>query len=235
MKRKKWFLFTILFLIIPITLSADDYQKSDSFFGSNNALTPFGNNQADSGFRKDDLFEKKNNYFDGKFEKKSKEKEKEAIKKQEKKIDNFFASEDSEIVSGSKIINIGLVVNAVNKKHFSQVMEKLMTTVDDFDLDSGHVYLNGLTFEKDDYILTPLIARGSSMSYHFTVPEQFNISLSPTWIIQTAEGLILLEGVKNLNRYINKKGEFVENGVPIEQRVSEREDNSFKGGSIFFE
>ena len=242
--KKIYIFLTTFFLTVPFPLNADDYQKSDGFFGSNNALTPLGKNQEfsefknNSEFEKGNLFEKDNSFFGEKFNDKKLSKthktnnEKE---KAQKSSNNIFASNNQEIVSGSKIISLGLVVNAINKKHFSQVMEKLMTTVDDFDLDAGQIYLNGIINESMYPLITPMVARGSIASSHFTIPEEFNISYSPTWIIQTSEGRILLEGVSNLRRYINKKGEFVEAGVPAEQRVGEREDNTFKGGSIFFE
>jgi len=225
------FIFYTLFLMFPICLIADDYQKSDKFFDANNALTPLGKNQNNTNYKKDSIFNKKLEYFNE--EEKKGEKKLNKEKTLEKKGDIIADSNDMELVSGNKIINLGLVVNGINKKHFTQVMEKFMTAVDDFDLDAGHIYFNGFYNTDDSSTTLPLVARGASVTFHYSIPEQFNISLSPTWIVQTADGLILLEGIKNLNRYINKKGEFVENGVPMEQRMSEREDNNFKGGSIF--
>lgn len=42
------------------------------------------------------------------------------------------------------------------------------------------------------------------------VPDEYKITHSPGWILDTARGRIMVEGIVKLGTYINEKGEFVE-------------------------
>lgn len=58
----------------------------------------------------------------------------------------------------------------------------------------------------------------SSLSLVDKVPDEFKITYSPGWILDTARGRIMVEGIIKLGTFINEKGEFVESMLKEEQK-----------------
>lgn len=50
------------------------------------------------------------------------------------------------------------------------------------------------------------------------VPDEFKMTYSPGWILDTARGRIMVEGIMKLGTFINEKGEFVESMLKDEQK-----------------
>lgn len=113
--------------------------------------------------------------------------------------------------SGTPIQSIGVILNGLDRKHFDQYLEELADVLKERKLPLGELYLIGTgraysSAEKDDYL------RKWSLPLNFihSPPKPYDkVSRSPTWIIQTAQGRILLEGLTNLSRYVNDRGELV--------------------------
>lgn len=118
------------------------------------------------------------------------------------------ASDDKE---GIKIIQIGLVSSAMNKEHLWENLQSLSDTVKRFDFLAGPIFMVGPKKAYDRLELEAAMGR-----YSMSLPDvrqhgpaKRDFSMSPTWILRTTKGEVILEGLP-LSKYINSRGEFVE-------------------------
>ena len=118
-----------------------------------------------------------------------------------------------------KVLSIGGVINAVDKTHFDAKLKELLEVVERYDLDVGFIWAIG---SVQNLMSSPealyLVARQGIVEAAEAAPEHYKIKMSPTWVLRTPEGEILLEATGPLAGHFNMKGEFVEK--PNEMRVS---------------
>jgi len=134
---------------------------------------------------------------------------------------------------GLKVLSIGAVINSYNEKHFNAEVDKLLKVADKYDLNVGEVFTIGPETKENTKNDLPLLARGAVIVPQFFIPAEYDIRVSPTWILTTSEGQILLEGVTSVERYLNMRGEFIEKGMPDTQ--PQRAPIVDKGVSFFDE
>lgn len=106
---------------------------------------------------------------------------------------------------------IGLVVNSMQKDHYEETLAKLLALADNHKLKISTIYtLGDFEVATSSPALPAIVARGGVVRVVNEIPNGYDISLSPTFVVKTGEGEILLEAVPNLERYFNNQGDFLE-------------------------
>ncbi|MGI6524368.1 MAG: hypothetical protein ACOX2O_03615 [Bdellovibrionota bacterium] len=254
MKKRALLYFALLCLTVTATsLSAQEQEKPKAFFDKGSAGTPLTFPPSDTkttffdkGSASTPLTKKRRDIFDSSTSKatrgntpdfisSSRASSHDAEKKDKGKVyDNDSREESISEQHGKKIINIGAAINGVDQDHLKREIQKLIEAVDKHDLDAGEIFLITQNYAAASDIALPLVVRGGIVTFPAQVPAEYNATISPTWILQTEEGKIVLEGVDDLNRYINKKGEFVEKAQPLKMMDSENRQE-FKSFSSLFD
>lgn len=108
---------------------------------------------------------------------------------------------------------IGAIVNAVDKRHMNLALAELARHTKNVTL--GPVYLVGSlgSFSEDELIEMMQSLGAAPTKFVAQPPDEYRVSRSPTWILFTPQGKVLLEGVR-LSTRVNAMGEFVEKGIP---------------------
>ncbi|RMG44316.1 MAG: hypothetical protein D6719_02110 [Candidatus Dadabacteria bacterium] len=111
------------------------------------------------------------------------------------------------------IIAISAVLNAADRQHFSEHLNELIDTAVTYDLAFGSIYAVGWNIFKHSSDLQntaiKIIARGGEILDYGSVPDEYPVKLSPTWIIETEKGDIVLEATGPLRKYITSDGSFM--------------------------
>lgn len=105
---------------------------------------------------------------------------------------------------------IGLVIDCSSPEVVSEGISSLESLLSRFDLASGDVLLVGCTNPPSGDSVMRIAARGGILRMVGKPPQEFNLKRSPSWILSTSKGLVILDGVKDPKRYLNSKGQFVE-------------------------
>lgn len=110
-----------------------------------------------------------------------------------------------------KVLAIGGIVNALDKAHLQEKMKELAEVAERFDFDIGKIWAVGTipNITQTEEMLF-LVARNGVVEAAEEAPARYKVKLSPTWIVRTPEGEILLEGTGPLAQHFNLRGEFVE-------------------------
>lgn len=113
-----------------------------------------------------------------------------------------------------KVLAIGGILNALDKEHFQAKARELLDVVERHDLDVGFIWAIG---SFDNLTTVPemlnLVARNGVVELAEAPPEKYaSVKLSPTWIVRTPDGDIVLEGTGPLAQHLNVRGEFVQKG-----------------------
>ena len=128
---------------------------------------------------------------------------------------------------GEPIDSISVIVHGLNDAHFKQVMRNFLQLMAKRDLDIDFVFKMGLTDMRDKEIRSiryQVWALEGEVWNVREIPERYQaIRKSPTWIVNTERGEILVEGFPTLDEFVNAKGEFIdgrilagESGVEVE-------------------
>ena len=204
----------VIVLICPVVFAHDVFAQpkegASKFYEKNYAKTPLKGEKRSSG-------------NDGESETKTKPEKKDAGRAEEPLI--AVASDDEEnsapelpvsIVPEDKpgvpVLSIGAVINSLDFTHFYRNLNSLSLLAQKHDFEIGRVYAIG-DFQKmlaSAKMLGRLMARRGQLDWLPTVPEKFKITKSPTWIVSTADGDFVIEGMPLLESFFNAKGEFVE-------------------------
>ena len=101
-------------------------------------------------------------------------------------------------------------------------VKELSDTAVKHDLGIGEIFAIGnvtTAFDTSQDLLR-VFARGGAISIRSTVPEKYKVKKSPSWILYTREGEILLEATGPLANNFNQKGEFIDKNAHLEKIVS---------------
>lgn len=193
-------LFFIIFFIFS-NINAQEIEKKDNFYKQNFAKEVLKNQQQNEE-TKTVINENKKNILSNNFDR--------TTNVIDKKTDMF---------ESKKIKWLGLIIKMDQEKHFLENLDNLIGISDRYEIDIAKVYAIGDFSSKYNNYSSKIYARGEGgISYQNHVPKKFEVKLSPTWLIATEEGLIILEGLK-LERYINAQGQFVENQEFFEEKI----------------
>ena len=114
-------------------------------------------------------------------------------------------------VSGTKIKSIGVIVAGEDTKHLEETFLTLKKTASEKKLPIGEITAWGGFPEKiDEHLMTAMVIMGAQLKVALDPADTYSITQSPTWVLETKDGVVLLEGIDRADRYINSKGEFVE-------------------------
>jgi len=133
-------------------------------------------------------------------------KEKEITEDQLRKVNDLFNTR------GNKIKYISLIINADKILHTRQNIQRIHSLSKKHNLKIKDVYLIGnYHLGIDPQYLTSVFVMGGKLNLNRKVPKKYGaVSKSPAWILGTKDGDVIIEGINEIERYINNKGEFVE-------------------------
>lgn len=126
------------------------------------------------------------------------------------------APDERDRLSAHPIKSLGVILNAMKPDHAKEYVAQLASVAFKYDLPIHNIYYVGPihNFPEDTDRLTVKL-QGGSIEGGDAPPEKYPVKRSPTWIIETEKGEILLEGFLQLERFVNSKGQFVENFHPV--------------------
>jgi len=112
-----------------------------------------------------------------------------------------------------KVFAIGAILNSTEPTHYKDSLQELSEIALKFDLALSEIFTIGdiRHIQLDPGTNMKLLARGGTIGVHSEVPKKYPVKLSPTWIVKTEKGEVLLEAAGPLNKYFNDKGEFLLN------------------------
>jgi hypothetical protein len=115
---------------------------------------------------------------------------------------------------GTPVLWLTGIINAVDKAHLDKAYSELAVTLNEKKVPLGAIFLIGSVYdfsaeERESFVRKYGIDLGT---FRETVPEVYatRVTRSPTWVLQTDEGQILLEAISPLHEYFNENGEFVD-------------------------
>jgi len=115
---------------------------------------------------------------------------------------------------GAKVRYISLVVGADNVRRFKEAYRQLRAVSDQRNVPIRDIMVVGdasALLENPDDELFSSGPEGGIFRYFTEIPESLKqIQSWPAFLIETDGGTIILEGISNLNRYLNSRGELVE-------------------------
>jgi hypothetical protein len=122
------------------------------------------------------------------------------------------------LVRPLRVRAIGGIINSVDIPHYEKSLQQLVDLAVAKDLDVSTVYVMGnMKTSSETELITKILGRGGVVRFVNSIPAGYDVSYSPTWIVKTKEGEVLLEGVSGLEKYFNQRGEFLmreERGAP---------------------
>ena len=120
--------------------------------------------------------------------------------------------------------SISAVINGIDHDHFEKCLTELVQVLTKYDLRFGHLYsfsdprIIGELMQQKPSKLFNLIARGGEINL-ISAPMRYNTTTSPTWILETEKGEIVLEATGPLANNFNSKGEYIDKpsakGIPL--------------------
>ena len=114
-------------------------------------------------------------------------------------------------VGGEKVQTIGVALHGSDKRHAMKHLKQLLELSYSSGISIGTIAIIGDgSVLQDNIYLAALLQRGAVISVDETPPEQYKIQYSPTWLLETDKGLILLEAVASPEGYLNARGEFID-------------------------
>ncbi len=133
--------------------------------------------------------------------------------------DGFFEAEKQETAENDiaalpkedylPVHRINLVVDGTDMDHLFESLRYYESTLRQFDLPAGAVKAAGLTAipSRDvPFEWMRIIARGGSLGTDWGAVEEHGIERSPSWILETSEGKVILDGYVSIDRFLSPKG-----------------------------
>ena len=117
---------------------------------------------------------------------------------------------------GKPVLSVSAIVSSTDFKRFKSQLESMISVCETYDIPLGDLYVVGIFDVRDaelqQLLLQFTICRGDvKLVKH--VPKKYPVLRSPSWIIETGAGEILLEGVERISEYIDNQGSFIETRV----------------------
>ena len=116
-----------------------------------------------------------------------------------------------------KIKRIGAVLNGLAAGHIDRCLKELTAITKERELTLGTLYVVGI---GDGYTkstdIGEFVKAGGGIMDAWILPDYLPVKRSPTWLLETEQGLVLLEGV-SLARYITPQGKFIDKGLSAPQ------------------
>jgi hypothetical protein len=107
--------------------------------------------------------------------------------------------------------SIGLIVNSMEREHYQRALQGLLHIADTREIKISSVYtLGNFEIATRSSLIPGVVARGGVVRVLNEIPEGYEVTLSPTYIVKTPEGEIVLEAVSSLERYFSSSGEFLD-------------------------
>jgi len=197
-----------LFLVIYFYSCTSFAQESSPFFDKNYAQNPLSESKE---IREDKELER--NHIQQKKESSSDIEEKSRTLDFKSPEDFVLTSQDVFSDKPGILVNwLGLIVNTQETSNFNLSVSELLLVASQFDLAIGQVYFMGHSqaLLKEFKKVGSIVARGGVVKMLETLPEKYQVERSPSWIVSTNKGEFVLDGVLKLNRFFNKKGEFLD-------------------------
>lgn len=113
-----------------------------------------------------------------------------------------------EMSAGVPIESLNAIINVQDTEHFIKHITELKDVVVQYNVQPGIIVLVG--YAEIDPLLelfAPIVVRGGQVTADMTITETYQTSLSPTWVIRTEKGDMVLEAVPSLSRFLTSKGE----------------------------
>jgi hypothetical protein len=109
-----------------------------------------------------------------------------------------------------EVSHVSFVVASEPKSHLHEQVATYSQTLDYYNLKPAALHMIGRLELGLDFpgVWTRLMARGVAVETDYSVIETLGISKSPTWILHTGEGDIILEGEAGLENYLTADGKF---------------------------
>lgn len=110
-----------------------------------------------------------------------------------------------------KVVALSAIISTMDAKHFDEVLGELKDVAVKYDFPVHNIWAPGdlKALESAQAKFLPIMARGATVSFG-NVPKRYLATLSPTWIIETTEGEIVMEATGPLMENFNENGEFVD-------------------------
>ena len=123
-------------------------------------------------------------------------------------------------LSGVKVLALGIAVGGDGSEKSHENLLALKELAIRFELPVSEVLVvGGIGLENDQPILAALGVMGGQIKIVETADEEYPVKQSPTWIVETAQGKILLEGIDSIDKFFNSRGEFVERAEGADLQV----------------
>lgn len=225
--RSLMFLFLGLSLLCGLVGGAAHAQERNPFFDRDFARNPLdeGGTSGGAPSKRTPQPKDKDNVVESPSETEESETKAEATPSEG---DSMEAPDLTALTKTHKVLAIGGIINAVEKNHFEERMRELLEVVDRYDFNVGFVWAIGsvqnIISSKEVLFLA---ARQALIEAAEEPPAQYKVKMSPTWIVRTPEGEILLEATGPLVANFNMKGEFIERvsemrvGTPVVKPTGE--------------
>jgi len=115
-------------------------------------------------------------------------------------------------LEATPIRRISAVLDATDSEHYEGYLKQLVDAGFKFNLKVGEVYsLGELPPIKDNEVLLGIKVLGGDFLMVNAPPQKYPVKKSPTWIMKTVRGEIILEGFPELGRFLNSRGQYVPN------------------------
>lgn len=119
------------------------------------------------------------------------------------------------LAPGLKVKKIGAVISGLEVPHLRQAITELLQVAKKHDLDVGTVYavgvpLEGATDQSFGAQVLAISMRGGVLELTGEAPEGLPVKRSPTWILKTDGGDVVVEGFLTLDRFIAGDGTLLE-------------------------
>jgi len=113
---------------------------------------------------------------------------------------------------GVPVSFVSLVVNGLETDHAYEMIHQLSELCLKYKITPGMIYVVGMLDIHTDapYDYARVVARGGGFKLDAEVLDKYKISHSPSWIVVTEKGDVVLEGVSSIDKFFNGRGMFIE-------------------------
>ncbi|MEZ4752703.1 MAG: hypothetical protein R3A13_00055 [Bdellovibrionota bacterium] len=113
--------------------------------------------------------------------------------------------------AGKPVKSLGVVVLGTKKDHLNETLEHLRNMAVKLEIQIGEIItLGGMHEEVDGRLFGAAVIMGAKLRIAHNVNDAYEVTQSPTWVVETEEGITLLEGIYKINKFFNRKKEFVD-------------------------